>query len=191
MFLKNLTFFCIVSLSLAGCGTQAIKSEPTAIQSGSDTVTSSTGLYGQKLTPQITNQETSVRAATAHKGLFGTSLFSGSKAANNTPYNAAKARYDRLMSTRTSISRHTVKCLPMWCKKMSNTSSNTSVETAQRVAKKIEANHKQMLSSRNNSADTARQERSKQEREARLEEFKAKKSEEKAKFQEEKNNILP
>jgi hypothetical protein len=62
----------------------------------------------------------------------------------STPYEAASARYVRLMANRPTIQRKTVNCLPMWCRSVRGT-PNAAALTARRNAARIEANQKILM----------------------------------------------
>ena len=62
----------------------------------------------------------------------------------STPYEAASARYARLMANRPAIQRKTVNCLPMWCRGVRGTPSAAAI-TARKNAARIEANQKILM----------------------------------------------
>ena len=116
------------------------------------------GLSSQALLSEVGNNPTSSLNQHLHRNAM-------------TPYEAARARYQRLMKNRSLIKHTSISCLPLWCVKSNYRSNTAAVQTAQRVAQEIEKNHHDLLKTRiqnEKESEKARIERAKQERNAFL-----------------------
>lgn len=110
---------------------------------------------------------------------------------STTPYAAAQARYERIMSTRTPIARRSISCLPMWCKKIHNTSSSAAVQTSRRLAARIEAHQSKMIASRQKSMNNSQIKRIRDEKNKKIKEAKGENSNLKNKIHQEKESFTP